>query len=484
MITDWNNKKVCVIGAGVEGISSAKFFKKHGALVTILDQKLRSELEQDVLREVENLDVQFVFGDEYLQNLSSYDLLVRSPGVKSSVSEIVVAKEKGVEITSQTKLFFDLCLCPIIGVTGTKGKGTTATLIYEMLMKDLRDVYLGGNIGKPPLNFLDTLTPQSLVVLELSSFQLQDMIKSPHIAVVLMITSEHLDYHGDVDNYIDAKRNILRFQTASDAAILNRDYPATNESDMHTDGKVFFVSRERQVEDGCFVNDGAIWLKIDDKEKKVINTGDVRIPGRHNWENACAAALAATLAGVSIENIRSVLGTFAGLEHRLELVAEVNGVTYYDDSIATNPESAIAGIESFNAPKILILGGVTEGSSFDSLGKVIAKDKNIKAIIGIGKEWPNIKEAIKTAINRHSGKRSASRIYGQIERSWTSQDDGFTVIEGARDMRTIVAAAAKIAQPGDVVLLSPACKSFDMFKDYKDRGDQFKREVFSLEKYT
>ena len=457
MTSDWKDKKVGIIGAGVEGISSARYFAKHGAKVTILDQKLRSELEQGVVQELEKFGAQFELGSEYLNNLSSYDLLVRSPGVKREIIEEKLKSKKAI-ITSQTKLFFDLCPCPIIGVTGTKGKGTTSALIYEMLKKQEKNAYLGGNIGKPPLDFLDTLNQQSIAVLELSSFQLQDITKSPHIAVVLMITSEHLDYHGDVDNYIDAKRNILRFQTKNDFAILNRDYVVTNESDIYTDGKVFLVSRERKVEDGCFVNAGAIWLRIEDKEKKIIDTSDIRIPGKHNWENACAASMAATLFGVSIENIKSVLRTFKGLEHRLEFVREVNGVQYYDDSIATNPESAIAGIESFNSPKILILGGVTEGSSFDILGEVIIKDPSIKAIIGIGKEWKTIKSA--------------------IERNYPPKHLLF--IEGAASMHQIVQAASKIAKPGDIVLLSPACKSFDMFKSYKDRGEQFKREVAKL----
>ncbi|MBI2034353.1 MAG: hypothetical protein HYT11_01330 [Candidatus Levybacteria bacterium] len=251
---DWNNKKVGIIGAGIEGISSAMYFKKHSGEVTVLDKKSESELEQKDIKLLRDEDIKVITGKNYLDNLSDFDFLVRSPGVKKEIIESKLscgersgfARDKTI-ITSQTQLFFDLCPCPIIGVTGTKGKGTTSALIYEMLKKQGKDAYLGGNIGKPQFNFLDTLNPQSKVVLELSSFQLQDTTKSPHIAVVLMITSDHLDYHGDVHDYIDAKRNILRFQTKNDFAIINRDYPAANESDMHTDGKVFFVSRERPI---------------------------------------------------------------------------------------------------------------------------------------------------------------------------------------------------------------------------------------------
>lgn len=427
----FKDKKIAVVGIGVEGEANSKYFHKHGAKVTEFDKKQ---------------------GEKYLNQLDEYDLIVRSPGVRPSLLNKVDLSK----ITSQTKLFFDLCPCPIIGVTGTKGKGTTSSLIYEMLKKDGRDVYLGGNIGKPPFEFLDKLTPQSIVVLELSSFQLQDLTKSPHIAVMLMTTSEHLDWHNDTEEYVDAKRNILRFQNSSDFAVINRDYPASLESDVYTQGKVYYVSRERQGYEGCYVNKGSIWLQIQGEKTRLISTSQVKIPGGHNLENACAAALAVTLAGVAKENIVSVLKSFKGLEHRLELVRTVNGVNYYDDSFSTTPETAIAAIEAFKQPEILILGGSSKNSDFTELGNVISSKKNIKAIIGIGVEWPRIKSKIK--------RQNLKLIF----------------IEGADSMNKIVLAAAKISKPGDVVLLSPACASFDMFANYKDRGEKFKKEVKKL----
>lgn len=455
-MVSWKDKKIGVIGAGVEGISSAKFFVKHGAKVTVLDKKEKEELGQEDIKTFRDKGIKLITGKNYLDNLSGFDLIVRSPGVKREIIESELHSQKTI-ITSQTQLFFELCPCPIIGVTGTKGKGTTSALICEMLKKSGFDAYLGGNIGKPPFEFLDKLTPQSRVVLELSSFQLQDITKSPHIAVILMITSDHLEHHGKHSAYVDAKRNILRFQKADDYAVINIDYLASRESDVFTEGKIFQVSRERDSsEQGCFVKDGGIWIRVQGTEWKIIDVAKITLIGKHNLENVCAAAMAATLAGATKSDIAEVIQTFTGLPHRLELVREVNGVKYYDDSIATNPESAIAGIESFSSPKILILGGVTEGSSFDTLGEVIATDPSIKAIIGIGREWPNIKSQI-------------SNLKSQM-----------VFIEGAKDMKTIVQAAAKIAKPGDIVLLSPACKSFDMFKDYKNRGEQFKREVLKL----
>ena len=423
----FKDKKIAVVGAGIEGQSCEKFFKKHGAIVEIRDQKQ---------------------GTDYLEDLNRFDLVVRSPGVKLDLL-FHVSKEK---ITSQTKLFMDLTPCEVIGVTGTKGKGTTSSLIYEMLKKQGFDAYLGGNIGFPPLDLLEKLTPESKAVLEFSSFQLIDLDKSPHIAVMLMITSEHLNWHKDVHEYITAKRNILAHQKAEDIAIVNRDYPAANESDVHTDGKVYYVSRERQVlGDGSFVDGQNILIRNKGNDLEVVKTSEILLPGKHNFENVCAASMAAYLAGVSLTNIREVLRQFKGLEHRLELVDTINGVKYYDDSFSTTPETAIAAIEAFEAPEILILGGSSKDSDFTELGAIISRKENIKAIIGIGVEWERIKAAIPL------------------------QD--FIIIEGADSMQKIVIAASKLGLPGDVVLLSPACASFDMFKNYKDRGNQFKEEV-------
>jgi len=425
------------MGEGVEGKSSAKFLEKHGAKVEFRDQK---------------------HGKDYLKNLDKFDLVVRSPGIKVTDLEKHIGREK---IISQTKLFFDLSpTTNIIGVTGTKGKGTTSSLIYEMLKVEGKDVYLGGNIGVPPLDFMENLDKNSWVVLELSSFQLQDLDKSPHIGVFLMITKDHLDYHKDIAEYINAKRNLLNFQSEKDFAVINRDFPASNESDVNGDGKVYFISREREVDEGCFALGGQIILKDKDREIPLIDTEELLLRGEHNQENVCAASFAAHLAGVSEEAIKKVLTSFIGLEHRLELVGKINGIEYYNDSFSATPEAAIAAILSFQNPEILILGGSNKNSDFEELGKVISERKNIKAIIGIGEEWEKIK--------KHIGEMSSAVM----------------LIEGANDMKTIVTAASKIALDGDVVLLSPACASFDMFQNYKDRGEQFKKEVLKLKDNT
>lgn len=467
MKIDFTDKKVAILGLGIEGIASALFLNTKGAEVTILDQRGEQEIDPKLLKRAQDMNAQLHFGKDAFQNLEQYSTVVRSPGIKLLPKEIENLESNRVLVTSQIKLFFDFCTAPIIGVTGTKGKGTTSSLIYQMLKEQGVDAYLGGNIGVPPFEFLEKLNKDSWVVLELSSFQLQDLHISPHIAVMLMITQEHLapdkglgpyeNYHTDVYEYIEAKRNIVRFQKKEDFTILNRDYPATNESDVYTEGKIFQVSRERGViDEGCFVRDGSVWIKRGGLEEELIKTEDILLPGAHNLENVCAAVMAAVLANVQKKHIVSVLKTFKGLEHRLELVRELNGVKYYDDSFSTTPETAIAAIQAFKTPEILILGGAHKGSDFKELGCVIRDAKNIKAIIGIGVEWKRIKEKI------------------------MNHESGIMLIERAKTMEQIVAAASKIGQPGDVVLLSPACSSFDMFKNYKERGDQFKEEVLKL----
>jgi len=453
---DFKGKKIAVLGFGVEGESALRFLLQQKARCTILDVRSRNKFEENKIKEFEDKGIEFKF-DKYPESFANFDLVVRSPGISPLSAVITKIKKENIEVTSPTKIFFDLCPCPIIGVTGTKGKGTTSTLIYEMLKKQGFDAFLGGNIGTPPLDFIHQLKRDSRVVLELSSFQLQDLTKSPQIGVFLMVTSEHLDYHRDVMEYVDAKRNLLRFQSPTDFAVINRDYPASNESDAITDAQIYHVSRERTVNKGCFVEDGFIIIKTDHEDHKVISTKDLLLPGKHNWENASAASMAAYLSGVEIANISSVLKEFKGLEHRLELVRLFNGVKYYDDSFSTTPETAEAAVEAFEEPEILILGGSSKNSNFEGLGRVIREAQNIKAIIGIGEEWGRIKEQL------------------------IVDSSPFTVYEDCFNMHEVVERAREIAEIGDVVLLSPACASFDMFANYKERGNKFKEEVNMLQ---
>ena len=450
----YKNKKIAILGFGLEGMSIIDFLLHDALKITVYDDKPRGSFESIVTENYEQKGVSFEFEKKLIPE--DYDIVFRSPGIKPSSPELVEAKSKGIEVTSAIKMFFEQCPCEIIGVTGTKGKGTTSTLIYEMLKKEGFDAYLGGNIGIPPLSFLSELKGDSKVVLELSSFQLIDLEQSPHIGVILMTTSEHLDYHNDVYEYIEAKRNIFKFQDYKDFAVVNRDYPASNESDIYSNGKVYRVSREQDVDQGCFVKNDGIVLKMDGNENEILATKDLALRGKHNWENVCAATVAALCAGCSMKSIIPVLKSFKGLEHRIEHVATTRGVAYYDDSFSTTPETAIAAIEAFDEPKILILGGSSKNSNFSELGQIISESESIKAIIGIGVEWGRIRQEIK------------------------GLNPSIAIIEDCQTMKEIIQQCVEIGEIGDVVLLSPACASFDMFKSYKDRGDQFKEEVKKL----
>lgn len=348
------------------------------------------------------------FGD-----LNPFDLIVRNPAVYRYRPEIVEAEKAGVEVSSKTKIFFDVCPGKIIGVTGTKGKGTTTTLIYEILKAAGKDVYLGGNIGTGIFRNLLELDRNSWVVLELSSFQLIDLHKSPHIA----------------------------YQTKENFAVVNKDYPNSVEVGREGKGKKIWVSG---------------------KDARRIKT---RLRGEYNKENIAAALAVADIVGVPRDTAEKVVADFKSLKHRLEEVATVGGVTFYNDSFSTTPETAIAAIKSFAEPEILILGGSTKYSDFTSLGETIARAENIKAIVLIGEEGERIKQVMLTASARGGLWKGGERP---------------RIVGGGRKMEEIVKTAYNNAAKGDVVLLSPACASFDMFLNYKDRGEQFKASVKRL----
>lgn len=424
-------KRILIIGYGIEGKAAEVFLKRHciGSQISITDKKE---------------------GVNYLSKQADYDLAIKSPGVPPDLVTI--------PYTTATNIFFSNRKGKTIGVTGTKGKSTTATLIYEMLKEAKKDVYLGGNIGEPAINFLDKLSEESWIVLELSSFQLQDIKKSPNIAVLLMITSDHLDYHKDAAQYIEAKRNMLKFQTATDFAVLNRDYPATNESDINTPGKVFYVSRERETDNACFVFGGKIKVRINGQDEDIIKTSDVCLIGRHNLENVCAAVMAVKLAGVPTKVIAPVLRTFSGLPDRLEYVGEKLGIIFYNDSLSTIPEATIEAVETFSDKvETLIAGGHDRGIDYAELGRYLAKS-SVRTLILFSPSGERLWQAV-----------AAAGADKQIKKYDVSS------------MREAIVYATEETSRGKICLLSPASASFGIFKDYKDRADQFKKEVEMLE---
>lgn len=444
------NKKVAILGWGVDTTDCIAYLIENNNSLTIIDEKP----EIDWGKFDRKLFTQIRLGTGSFAKLKDFDVLVRNPAVYRFRPEIVAAEKAGVEVTSKVKLFFDIFPGKVIGVTGTKGKGTTSTLIFEMLNKSDKDIFLGGNIGQGLFNSLEKATKNSWMVAELSSFQLIDLAKSPHIGVVLMVTSEHLDWHKSTEEYLEAKANIVRHQGIGDFAVINKDYTNSLQVSKLGDGKKIFFSRQQKVVDGGYLENNSLWYQ----QTKIIDVSDIRLRGSHNQENILAAAISAHLAGVAWPDIQMVIRDFKGLEHRLEEVGTINGVTYYNDSFSTVPETAIAAIKAFSEPEIVILGGSEKGSDFADLGKTIVSNPNVKAVILIGLMTDRISKAIQDA----------------------GGGNNLQIITGLTDMSSIVGKASEIAKLGDVVLLSPAAASFDMFKNYKDRGQQFKDQVLKL----
>ena len=434
MQSEFKDKKVAVIGLGIEGKDAINYLLEEGAKVTLFDKKPESELD---FENVDKTKISLACGADYLKNgISGFDCIIRSPGVYPLLPELVEAKEKGAIITSAIKIFFKEAKGKIIGVTGTKGKGTTSTLIYNVLKSAGKDVYLSGNIGKPSLELLPLLNNDSWVVLELSSFQLMDMDKSPHIAVVLNITEDHMDWHKNREEYIEAKKNIVRHQSVSDWAIINDEYETSKEFGVLGQGKKIFFDKKR----------------LETKFKT-----DLLLRGEHNLENIAAAVEAAKAVGISEDVTLAAVKNFKGLEHRLELVDEIDGVKYYNDSFATGPQPTIAAINSFTENETLILGGSDKGLNYKELGDLIKSKDNIKNIILIGDTRGMILDTLK---------------------GYTFQGGIFDL--GYSSMKDIVMKAHEVSKFGEVVILSPAAASFDMFKNYKDRGNQFKEAVLNL----
>lgn len=447
----FTSQKVAVLGFGLEGQDLVRFLLKQKAEITVFDQK--DQLEGQDYQELKRAGVNFKLGPDYLQNLAGFKFIFRSPGFKRLLPEILAAEKQGAQISSATKLFFELCPGKIIGVTGTKGKGTTATLIYEILKNDKQPVFLAGNVGQPMLSLLPRLKKGDWVVLELSSFQLQDLKQSPHLAVVLFIASEHLDHHQNTEEYIQAKTNLVSHQKESDLAILNADDLTSSSFASLTPAKIYCFSRQKKV-NGAYVQKQKIYLF----DQEIGPTNKLQLLGQHNWDNVCAATLAASLAGSSLEAIKKTIFSFKGLEHRLEYVKTINQIAFYNDSFSTTPETTVAAIKSFKKPLVLIAGGSEKGSDYTQLGQEIAKS-TVKNLILIGQMAEKIKKAVLTA-----------GFQGKI------------LFRPSEKMSEIVKLAFDKSKPGDIVLLSPACASFDMFKDYKQRGVQFKENVQALQK--
>ena len=455
-LTTLRGKQVAVIGIGVSNIPLIKLLLRKGIAVTACDKCQREAYDnQPLLRELERMGAKLRMGSEYLDELTQ-DVIFRSPGIRPDIPAFECAKANGAVITSEMEVFFQVCPCRTIAVTGSDGKTTTTTIIAKLLEAAGYHVHLGGNIGRPLLPDIESIHPYDLAVLELSSFQLLTMDTSADIAVVTNLAPNHLDVHKGMEEYIAAKKNIFAHQNPQQKVILNRDNDITNSFVPEAKGQVVLFSRQNPMEAGVVLEDGVICVKKDGTIRTVLPTADILLPGVHNIENY-QAAIAAVDGLVPDETIRQFAKTFGGVEHRIELVRERRGVKFYNDSIASSPSRTIAGLRSFQQKVILIAGGYDKHIPYDILGPDLVA--HVKAMVLTGATAPKIQAAAEQA---------------------AGFDPQALPIYTVADFVEAVHQAAALAQPGDIVILSPASASFDQFKNFMVRGDTFKKLVRAL----
>ena len=441
-------KKILVMGLGVSNRPLVRMLLAYGCDVTGCDKTPREQFD-DELRELAAFGCKMKVGEGYLDDLSA-DIVFRTPGMHPNIPALCSLRDSGAKITSEMEVFFELCPCTIIAVTGSDGKTTTTTLISEMLKASGKTVWLGGNIGTPLLPLINQMRDSDYAVVELSSFQLMDMERSPHVAVVTNLAPNHLDVHKDMDEYIQAKVNLFRYQNEKDILIVNADNAITSE--FKGNGVTRYFSYSGKVKTGTYLEGDTIYRN----GTPVLNKKEIVIPGEHNVENYMTAIMAVD-GLVEDETIRQVARTFGGVEHRIEFVREVNGVRFYNDSIASSPTRTIAGLKSFSQKVILLAGGYDKKIPYDVLGPHIVE--YVKAVYLCGATADKIRAAVENAPGFRPGSPE---------------------LIDCRDLKDATLKAAADAKSGDVVLMSPASASFDQFKNFEVRGNYFKALVKEL----
>ena len=446
--TGLKGKRIAVLGLGVSNRPLVRLLLSYGCDVLGCDRTPREKLDEETL-DLEKQGCKLQVGDNYLEGIEA-DLVFRTPGMHPANPALLQLAENGARITSEMEIFFELCPCKIIAVTGSDGKTTTTTLISELLKASGKTVWLGGNIGTPLLPICDQIAPEDYAVVELSSFQLMDMDRSAHIAVVTNLAPNHLDIHKDMQEYVDAKKNIFSHQTAADKLIVNADNDITKT--FVGSGSTRYFARLGKTENGICM-DGDFLCR---DGEKVLDKKEILIPGEHNVENYMAAILAVE-GIVDDETVRNVARSFGGVEHRIELVREKDGVRFYNDSIASSPSRTIAGLRSFPEKVILIAGGYDKHIPFDVLGPEVCE--HVKAVYLNGATADKVRAAIEAA---------------------PQYKPGCPELIDCVDFTDAVMKSAADAKPGDVVLMSPACAAFDQFKNFMVRGKYFKKLIMEL----
>ena len=450
-------KKVAFIGAGVSHRELLPIFVHHGAQVTLCDKKPSVEAFGPLGEQLQALGIRFSLGENYLDGLAGQDMILRTPGFEFFTPALQQAGAAGAELTSEMELFFELCPCKIYAVTGSDGKTTTTTLIAEMLKAEGKTVHLGGNLGRALLPIVDQITPQDIAVVELSSFQLISMHSSPDVALVTNVTPNHLDHHKDMQEYINAKRNILLHQRPGSKAVLGYANEVSRSMAKDVIGTTYWFTRHDRVAKGAFLDEeGWLCFAEDGVVTRIIHKDEVRLRGMHNVENLLGA-FAAVAGEVRFETMTEVARSFAGVEHRIEPVRNLHGVQWFNDSIASSPTRTIAGLRSFDQKMIIIAGGYDKKIPYEPLAPEILA--HVKILILMGQTGPIIERAV---------------------RSCNGFAESGLVIEHAQNMAEAVEIANRLAQPGDVVSLSPASASFDQYPNFEERGRDFKRLVMAL----
>ncbi len=451
------NKRVALIGLGVSNLPLIDYFIDKGAKVTVFDKRNIEEIDKSVINKIKTHSINFSFGEHYLISLIDFDLILRSPTCRPDIPELKAEEIRGAIVTSEIELVMKLCPGKVIGVTGSDGKTTTSSLIYEILKEKGYECYLGGNIGNSLFTKIKDMSPESFTVLELSSFQLMECQTSPEISVITNISPNHLDLHKDYQEYINSKKNIFKYQSKNGKLILNYDNEITRQFVGEANGKVRYFSSHNKLDDGVIYDNAVIKSCIDGVRMHIMTIDDaISIHGLHNYENICAA-IAATEDFVDPYVQSRAIIKFKGVEHRLEFVKNVNGVKWYNDSIGTSPTRTIAGLNSFKEKVVLIAGGYDKNLDYKELAKSILE--NVSSLILMGQTAEKIKDAVKE----------------QME-----LDNISISIYRCSSLEECVEKAHEIALSNEIVLFSPASASFDMFKNFEERGNKFKQLVCAI----
>jgi len=453
---DMKQKKIAFIGTGVSHTELITVFREKGIAVTVCDKR-SSDKFQETYDKLSALGVKFILGENYLDSLTDFDVVFRTPGMYFNHPALTKAREQGIVITSEMEVFFDLCPCQIYAVTGSDGKSTSTTLIAEILAQHGKTVHKGGNIGRALLPIIETIKEDDVAVVELSSFQLISMRKSPNVALITNITPNHLDVHGTMEEYTQSKINLIAHQNAFSRTVLNYDNEGTRALAPIVRGKLNWFTRQTTPERGAFLRDDGMLCYIEKGVViPVVHKDEIRIPGMHNVENFLGV-ISALWGDVDIADIVRVAKEFGGVEHRIEFVRELNGVKWYNDSIATSPTRVLAGLRSFNQKIIVLAGGYDKKIPFEPMAETVCE--RVKLLILMGVTADKIEKAVTSA---------------------TNYDPEKIKILHADSMEQAVEIAHREAQNGDIVTLSPACASFDLYPNFEVRGQHFKRLVKEL----